>query len=108
MLGWLAELGLDAADIHAHALGLQRYFIEGLSDLGLAALDPGQLAVPDAARRGNFLTFRTPAAGAIYDKLLARNVITDYRADSLRFGFGLYHDEDDVERLCEVLGEILE
>jgi selenocysteine lyase/cysteine desulfurase len=34
-------------------------------------------------------------------------VVTDYRADRLRFGFGLYHDEEDVARLCKVLGEIL-
>ncbi len=108
VLGWLAELGLDAAAIHAHALRLQRNFIDGLSGLGLAALHPGQLVVPEPARRGNFLTFRTPAAGEIYEKLLARNVITDYRADSLRFGFGLYHDDDDVERLCKVLGAILD
>jgi kynureninase len=108
VLGWLAELGLDAADIHAHALRLQQNFVEGLSGLGLAALHPGQLVVPEAARRGNFLTFRTPAAGEVYEKLLARNVITDTRADSLRFGFGLYHDDDDVERLCEVLGEVLD
>ncbi len=107
VLGWLTELGLDAAAIHAHAHRLQRNFVDGLSGLGLAALHPGQLVVPEPARRGNFLTFRTPAAGEIYEKLLARNVITDYRADSLRFGFGLYHDDDDVERLCEVLGEIL-
>ena len=108
VLGWLAELGLNAADIHAHAHRLQRNFVDGLSGLGLAALDPGQLVVPEAARRGNFLTFRTPAAGEIYGKLLARNVITDTRANNLRFGFGLYHDEDDVERLCKVLGEILD
>ncbi len=108
VLGWLAELGLDAAAIHAHALRLQRNFVDGLSGLGLAALHPGQLVVPEPARRGNFLTFRTPAAGEIYGKLLARNVITDYRADTLRFGFGLYHDDDDVERLCKVLGAILE
>ncbi len=108
VLGWLAELGLDAATIHAHALGLQESLIEGLSDLGLAALHPGQLVVPKPARRGNFLTFRTPAAGEIYRKLLAQNVITDHRADRLRFGFGLYQDQDDVARLCEVLGRILD
>jgi selenocysteine lyase/cysteine desulfurase len=108
VLGWLAELGLDAAAIHAHAHRLQQNFVDGLSGLGLAALDLGQLVVPEPARRGNFLTFRTPAAGEIYGKLLARNVITDYRADNLRFGFGLYHDDDDVERICKVLGEILE
>lgn len=108
VLGWLAGLGLNAADIHGHALRLQQNFIEGLSDLGLAALHPGQLVVPEAARRGNFLTFRTPAAGEIYEKLLARNVITDTRTDNLRFGFGLYHDDDDMARLCEMLGEALD
>jgi selenocysteine lyase/cysteine desulfurase len=108
VLDWFAELGLDAADVHAHALGLQQSFIDALSSLDLAALHPGQLVVPEAARRGNFLTFRTPEAGTIYEKLLAQNVITDYRADSLRFGFGLYHDDNDVARLCEVLGEVLD
>ncbi len=108
VLGWLAELGLDAAAIHAHAHRLQQNFVDGLSGLGLATLHPGQLVVPEPDRRGNFLTFRTPAAGEIYDKLLARNVITDTRANNLRFGFGLYHDDDDVERICEVLGEILD
>jgi selenocysteine lyase/cysteine desulfurase len=108
VLAWLAELGLDAADIHGHALGLQESFITGLAGCNLAALHPGQLLLPEPARRGNFLTFRTPAAGEIYEKLMARNVITDRRADSLRFGFGLYQDEDDVARLCEVLGEVLD
>ena len=107
VLGWLAELGLGGAEIHAHALHLQESFIARLAGLGLAALHPGQLLLPEPARRGNFLTFRTPAAGDIYEKLLARNVVTDHRADRLRFGFGLYHDEADVARLCEVLGGTL-
>ena len=62
----------------------------------------------EPARRGNFLTFRTPAAAEIYEKLLARNVVTDHRANRLRFGFGLYHDEADVARLCDVLGRVLD
>ncbi len=107
VLGWLAELGLGAAEIHAHALRLQESFIARLAGLGLAALHPGQLLLPGARERGNFLTFRTPAAGEIYQMLLARNVVTDHRADRLRFGFGLYHDEEDVVRLCEVLGRTL-
>jgi len=107
VLDWLAELGLGAAEIHARALGLQERFIAGLGGLDLAVLHPAQLLLPEPVLRGNFLTFRTPAAGEIYEKLLAQNVITDHRADRLRFGFGLYHDEDDVARLCEVLGQTL-
>ena len=107
VLGWLADLGLGAAGIRAHACRLQERFITGLAGLGLAALHPGQLLLPEPDRRGNFLTFRTPAAGEIYEKLLARNVVTDYRGDRLRFGFDLYHDADDVAKLCEVLGGTL-
>ena len=74
-----------------------------------AALHPGQLVVPLVEpNRGHFLTFRTAAAGAIYHQLLELNVITDHRGDRLRFGFGLYHDEEDVERLVGVLGQVLD
>ena len=35
-----------------------------------------------------------------------RNVITDVRGDVLRIGFGVYQDEDDVDRLVGHLGEL--
>ncbi len=34
--------------------------------------------------------------------------MTDHRGDRLRFGFGLYHDEEDVARLIGVLGQVLD
>ena len=33
----------------------------------------------------------------------ARGVITDHRADRLRIGFGVYQDEEDVDRLLDLL-----
>ena len=109
VLDWLEELGLSVSDIHAHVDALQRSFVERLAALGLAALHPGQLVVPiEETNRGHFLTFRTAAAGAIYHQLLERDAITDHRGDRLRFGFGLYHDEEDVERLIGVLGQVLD
>ncbi len=108
VMDWLGGLKVSVADIHGHAYALQRTFMEGLGALKLDALHPGQLLVPmEEASRGHFLTFRTPEAGDIYRALLARNVITDHRGDRLRFGFGLYHDEEDVERLVRVLREAL-
>ena len=104
----LNRLGLTVANIHAHAHGLQRQFIERLDGLNLAALHSRQLVVSiDQPWRGNFLTFRTADAAALYRALLAADIIADYRGDRLRFGFGLYHDADDVERLCERLGKVL-
>ena len=57
--------------------------------------------------RGHFLTFRTQQAEAIHRRLLDANVITDYRGDRLRFGFGIYHDPEDIERLIDVLAREL-
>ncbi len=108
VMDWLQRQGLTVARIHAHAHALQRRFVDRLGAMRLAALHPGQLVVPvEEPNRGHFLTFRTPEAGAIHHRLLAVNVVTDHRGDRLRVGFGLYHDEDDVDRLCGALGEIL-
>ncbi|MGQ0718004.1 MAG: aminotransferase class V-fold PLP-dependent enzyme [Pseudonocardiales bacterium] len=100
----LDELGLPVATIHAHVRRLQAYFLDRLDELdlpgfGSATLVPG----PDVGERGHFLTFRRPDAAAISQRLRARKVITDYRDDRLRFGFGIYHDESDVDSLCRRL-----
>jgi len=108
VLDWLAAAGIGVAAIHDHVQALQRRFVDGLAQRRLAALTPEMLVVPLAvAERGHFLTFRTAEAGAIHRRLLAANVITDYRGDRLRFGFGLYHDGADIDRLCGVLAETL-
>ncbi len=108
VLDWLAKTGIDVPTIHAHVQALQQQFAEGLADLRVPALNPDQLVVPiSVAERGHFLTFRTPEASTIHRRLLAENVIADYRGDRLRFGFGLYHDGDDIDRLCRTLATTL-
>ncbi|MGH6932902.1 MAG: hypothetical protein ACREEE_10780, partial [Dongiaceae bacterium] len=65
------------------------------------------LVVPiDEPQRGNFLTFWTKEAGTIHRRLLAADIVADYRDDRLRLGFGPYHDDDDIDRLCERLGQL--
>ncbi len=32
---------------------------------------------------------------------------TGRRGDRLRFGFGLYHDDEDIDRLCRILASAL-
>ena len=44
------------------------------------------------------------SAGDLYQRLMDANVITDLRGDRLRFGFGLYQDPEDVDKLCELRG----
>jgi selenocysteine lyase/cysteine desulfurase len=108
VMDWLVGLGVTVDAIHAHVQALQRAFIDRLSALKLAALDPRQLVVPiQQPERGHFLTFRTPDAGTLHQRLLDAGVVTDYRGDRLRFGFGLYHDTLDIDRLCERLAQTL-
>jgi selenocysteine lyase/cysteine desulfurase len=96
---WESE-GLTVKEIHAHARRLQERFLERLEGIGQRELSPRRL-VPDPSfrDRGNFLTFRVPEAGRVHRDLRAANVVTDHRGDRLRFGFGVYQDEGDVDEL---------
>ena len=108
VMDWLNDRGLTVGDIHAHALSLQRRFIDGLDALGLGSLASAHLVVPlDDPNRGNFLTFRSERAGELHRKLIEADVTTDWRGDRLRFGFGLYQDDVDVDRLCDRLNDSL-
>jgi selenocysteine lyase/cysteine desulfurase len=100
---WLRREGVAVAAIHERAGALQRRFLQGLG-ARRTALHPEDLVPPASVReRGNFLTFRFPGALALHRRLLERGVVTDVRMERLRVGFGLYHDEDDVDALLERL-----
>jgi kynureninase len=98
---WLDDLGITVADIHDHVRRLQDRFLA-------AAPHPELLPPADEAGgdRGHFLTFRVPDAGAMHAALHAAGVITDYRDDRLRIGFGLYHDDADVDELLRRLAAV--
>ena len=108
-LDWLDANGLTVAARLAHCHALQEIFVTELQALKLNSLRPDQLVVAlDQPNRGHFLTFRTPSAQALQARLQSRKVITDARGDRLRFGFGIYQDANDVARLCQVLGQVLD
>lgn len=99
---WLAAEAISVAQIHAHVRALQRRFLDRLADLGLTGLSPDAL-VPgrdEVADRGHFLAFRVADADGLCGRLRDRKVIADQRGDRVRFGFGIYHDDGDVELLC--------
>jgi selenocysteine lyase/cysteine desulfurase len=107
VLDWLDGLGLAVADIHSHVRALQRLFLERLERLDLPALRAEALITPrDLARQGHFLTFRVPDATAMASRLEALGVDVDTRGDRLRFGFGLYHEPGDIDRLAERLRKL--
>jgi kynureninase len=68
-------------------------------------VNSASLVVPDERSRGRFMAFRTSEAGAIVQQLATKNIIVDHRADCLRIGFGIYHDEGDALHLAEALNQ---
>jgi selenocysteine lyase/cysteine desulfurase len=71
-----------------------------LDELGLGSarlLNPGIMHP-----RARFLALESPRASAWQAALAAADVVTDLRGDVLRIGLGLYHDEDDIDRFCEI------
>jgi selenocysteine lyase/cysteine desulfurase len=101
---WLLQEGLGVAEMLAHVRVLERIFLAEC-DRVQAPLNSALLVVPDEKRRGRFLAFRTLEAGAISARLAAENIIVDHRADRLRIGFGIYHDEADALRLAKALAQ---
>lgn len=96
VLGWLEESAVTPATISSHVSELQARFLG-------SAPPPGTLVPPAPFPRGNFLTFETADAAGMYRALHQRAVITDYRGDRIRIGFGIYQDPADVDRLLEAV-----
>jgi kynureninase len=93
---WMDGIGLTVDAIHAHVLALQEMFRAELARARL--LGDARLVTPVAAgaARGHFLTFETPAAQAIHDRLARADIVTDVRGDRIRFGFGCYHAAEEI------------
>lgn len=104
VMRWLRDEGLSPAIIHAHAKALQEQFLHQAADSAL--LSEARLVVPqDETRRGNFLTFETPKAQAIYRRLQNMHVVTDVRGERLRLGFGIYQTQEEVTELIKRMDE---
>ena len=100
----LAENGLTTAQISAHVERLQRQLLDSIAVTGLSE---AELLNPlEGGGHARFLAFRSASAQRLYASLKDQNVITDVRGDVLRIGFGIYQDEDDVDRLVGHLGEL--
>ena len=91
----LQENGISTERVAARTATLQRLMIDAL---GATALGEVELLNPlDDNPHARFLAFRDERAHRWWTELMAKNCVTDVRGNVLRIGFGLYHDEEDVE-----------
>lgn len=106
-MDWLDATRTTIEDVHRHSTRLQKHFLDACARRGIAALAPGHLVPPPGAPRGNFLAFALPDAESVHERIAAQRVTIDRRGDRLRFGFGIYHDQAEVDRLVEAVARAL-
>src|SRR5258706_10268702 len=106
-MDWLASTGKTLADVHRHAHAMQDRFLAGLERLALDELRVRDLVPPPGTARGNFLVFDVDDAEAKHGRITAAGIGIDRRDRRLRFGFGVYHDDDQVDRLLVALSRAL-
>ena len=100
----LKENGITTERVAARVARLQQQLLGSISD---TALGEGELLNPlDGGAHARFLAFRHTGAQRWCAELKKRNCVTDVRGDVLRIGFGLYHDEEDVERFAALAKEL--
>ena len=97
----LDQQGLDTAAVAAHARDLATRFQQAVQGGQAGVLSQAEILNPveGDAPRARFLALRHPDAQAWCAGLRAANIVTDVREDVIRFGFGLYQDAEDVDRL---------
>ena len=91
---------LSVEKIDEHVMGMQRHFLAQLDASDHTQINRQALVVKDDKARGHFLTFEFDSADEtqqLANALKAQNILTDYRGNRLRFGFGLYHTPDYVD-----------
>ena len=102
---WLDDAGVGVDDIHTHVRGLQRRFLGALAERRPSILGTRTPVVgpSTSGRHGHLLAFDVPQASDVTSALARRGVVVDHRGSLVRFGFGVYHDASDVDRLVDRL-----
>lgn len=101
--------GLSVSVIHQSVKKLQAIFLKNLPESFLKSHSLTPLFVPSLEWHGHFLTFESAAedeALKTQEKLKKEGLLIDRRGRRLRFGFGLYQNENDVINLCSKLDKL--
>jgi selenocysteine lyase/cysteine desulfurase len=105
---WMERIGLSVPAIHDHVMALQSRFIRAVDAAAIEPLRVARLITPmGTTARGHFLCYETPQAAAMQARLAAANIVTDVRGDRIRFGFGCYHTEQEIDAAVVAMARAL-
>ncbi len=106
---WMNDIGLTVDAIHRHVMALQELFRAEIARAKLRPLCECRLVTPVASTsQGHFLTFELAGAQAMHERLARANIVTDVRGERIRFGFGCYHTEEEIEAAVAAIARALE
>jgi selenocysteine lyase/cysteine desulfurase len=86
-----------------HIKKLQKIFINSLSQ-------DFQVLEPDTKKIGRFVTIifkKSEKLHKVYKTLKENHIITDYRGNSLRFGFAPYLDQEDIDKVANLMNSLV-
>ncbi|HEU0310157.1 MAG TPA: class V aminotransferase [Sphingomicrobium sp.] len=100
----LRENGITTSRVAKRVAILQAQLLDAVRD---TALGEAELLNPiDGGPHARFLAFRDARAQRWCADLMEKGCVTDVRGDVLRIGFGLYHDEEDVEAFARLAADL--
>lgn len=106
-LGLIENVGVDV--IEAHVRGLAARLADGLMERGLpvvgGAPGPHLAHIVSSGRLGGgrHYTADDPEVNALHADLVAANIVFSLRSGVLRFSFGLYNDDSDVDAVLSAV-----
>lgn len=99
---YLSELkskSIVLSEIQQYINSLKDYFIQNLNHSKYTFLNEESLLLPSGLC-GQFLSFKfntEEQCKSAYEELFKDNIISDFRGKTLRIGFGIYHDQEDLK-----------
>ena len=108
VLQWWQQEQFTVPRMHAYIQQLQQAFLQVLDDCNHPLVNRQSLLADNLAHHGHFFTFKLADAQQVEQlaaQLREAGVETDYRHDRLRFGFAIYHDQGDYQRIKNALSK---
>ncbi|KKO44502.1 selenocysteine lyase [Arsukibacterium ikkense] len=99
----LKQQGITVGRIHQYVQQLQQSFMTELARQQHPKLNSHNLLLNDPEQHGHFFTFKLASTCEVAELaafLKNNDIFTDYRADRLRFGFGLYQIGSSFDLSC--------
>ena len=100
----LKENGISTGRVAARIANLQAHMLGEIANTALGETE--LLNPPGDGPHARFFAFRDDRAQRWCAELMDKGCITDVRGDVLRIGFGLYHDEEDVEAFAKLAADL--